>query len=420
MIWENIFSKWLFIATTSLGFLILHTIGWAFYEQQGEEKNFSLRGFTSLTASSSRYPQNNFFFTERTDSSWAGAFRLLADAEMSNNIHFELNGLQTILSTPESLLSQYSSRPTTVERSGLLSWQQHESNNSQANLTIDTVNARWSTDRIEFILGRQPINLASTFYFTPNDFFAPFAAQTFFRVYKPGVDGARFEARIGNLSQLSVIGVMGYDQDPTTGNNWSNRPDWSRASMLTRFATTIVEFEWALLGGSVRDHTIIGGSLQGELWDWLGIRGEGHYAFPEKDTEKNGSEITLGLEHRFGNSLTLRLEQFYHGKGYKSIEAVNTAIAAGQLTPGYLGKDYTAFDMSYEFSPLLIGEINILKNWTDHSQLYSINAIYSLTDESELNATVSIPIGDTPDASQVSSEFGTMPTNFTVQYRLYF
>lgn len=419
MIWKNIFSKWLFILVTTFGFLI-HTTGWAFYEWQGDENNLSLRGFTSLTATNSRYPKNNIFFTDRTDTLWSGAARFLADAEVGNHLHFELNGLQTMVSTPESLLSQYSSRPTTVERSGLLSWQQHESNNSQGNFVLDTVNARWSTDRIDFILGRQPINLASTFYFTPNDFFAPFAAQTFFRVYKPGVDGARLEARLGNLSQLSVIGVMGYDQDTTTGNNWSNRPDWSRTSLLTRFATTKVGFEWAILGGSVRDHSIIGGSLQGELWDWLGIRAEGHYASPEKDAENNGTEITLGLEHRFASSLTIRLEQFYHGKGYQSIEAANNAIATGQLTLGYLGKDYTAFDMSYEFSPLLIGEINILKNWTDHSQLFSINGIYSLTDESELNVTFSIPIGDTPDGSQINSEFGAMPKSFTVQYRLYF
>lgn len=419
MIWKNIFSKWLLILITPLS-ILTYNIGWAFYEWQGDQKNLNLRGFTSLTASGGRYPQNNIFFTDRTDTSWSGAFRLLADAAVGDHGHLELNGLQTIVSTSETLLSQYSNRPTTVERSGLLSWQQHESSNSQGNFVLDTINAGWSTDRIDFILGRQPINLASTFYFTPNDFFAPFAAQTFFRVYKPGVDGARIEARLGNLSQLSVITVMGYGQDPATGNSWSNRVDWSRTSLLTRFATTKIGFEWAFLGGSVRDHTIIGGSLQGELWDWLGIRAEGHYASPEKDAENNGSEITLGLEHRFANSLTVRLEQFYHGQGYRNIEAVNNAINAGQLTSGYLGRSYTAFDMNYEFSPLLIGELLFLKNWTDHSQLFSINVIYSLTDESELNATMSLPIGDTPDGSLINSEFGARPVQGVIQFRFYF
>jgi hypothetical protein len=46
------------------------------------------------------------------------------------------------------------------------------------------------------------------YYFTPNDFFASYAAQTFYRSYKPGVDAARLDWQWSELSQISLMTVV--------------------------------------------------------------------------------------------------------------------------------------------------------------------------------------------------------------------
>ena len=133
-------------------------------------------------------------------------------AHTGEKLGFELNIFQAYI--PEALLSQGNLASfLDVERSSALSWNLKDG--AYAPLAIDRLNARITYNRLDFILGRQPINLATTYYFTPNDFFAPFAAQSFYRLYKPGVDAARAEVRLGDLSQLSLVSVLGYNRDPT-------------------------------------------------------------------------------------------------------------------------------------------------------------------------------------------------------------
>jgi len=391
--------------------------GQGFTEWRSEDGSLSLRGFTGLGAAYSRNPEAPAFYDSREDLSWDLDQRLLMAANYREDTRFDLNLLENIRATPSPGLG---AGPAGAERSGLLSWQQHESGNSEANLSVDTAALHYVRQNIEWSLGRQPVNLATTMYFSPNDFFAPFAAQTFYRAYKPGVDSGRAEVRLGNLAQLSLVGVLGYAPESAVDSEWRNRPDWSRNSLLARLVVNRHEWEWALLGGSVRDHRITGGSLQGELFDWLGIRGEGHYAAPERDGLSGGAEVSVGFEHRFAGSLELRLEQFHHGQGYSSTEALNQALAAGTPREGYTGRDYTALGASYEFSPLLTGQALVLANWSDHSHLLSLNGVYSLSDEAELAVTLSFPRGDHPEDDAVRSEFGSVPATLACAFRVYY
>ncbi len=391
--------------------------GQAFTDWQSEDTSVSLRGFTGLGASYNRNPEAAALYDSREDLLWDLDQRLLVAAKYREDTRFDLNLLQNFRATPSPV---FGVRPAGAERSGLLSWQQHASGNSEANLSVDTAAFHYVQGNIEWSLGRQPVNLATTTYFSPNDFFAPFAAQTFYRVYKPGVDSARAEVRLGNLAQLSLIGVLGYSPESTTDTDWRNRPDWSRNSLLARVAVNRNDWEWGLLGGTVREHRITGGSLQGEFFEWLGVRAEGHYAAPEQDGLSGGAEVSVGIEHRFANSLELRLEQFHHGQGYSTTEALSQALAAGNLAEGYTGRDYTALGASYEFSPLLTGQALLLANWSDHSQLLSLNGVYSLSNEAELAVTLALPRGEHAENGSVGSEFGRSPATLACVFRIYY
>ncbi len=390
----------------------------AFYERQGDEGSLDLRGVVRIFGTAYANPDNPFFFEESSESGLAGIARLIMEAQSGNGLGIEVNAYQTWI--PEGLLGIRSGLGTApnVERSDAL--ERSLGNDRYAHLVADRLNIRWSKGPLDLTLGRQPVNLATTFYFTPNDFFAPFAAQTFYRVYKPGVDALRAEIGLGGLSQLSLISVLGYSRDPNSDTGWSDDPLGDRTSYIGRISTVFHDFEWALLGGQLQDRDVAGGSIQGELFRWLGVRAEGHLAFPEDPREDSYWELSAGLEHRWENSLNVRLEHFYHGLGAGSVSDYLRipSVAIGDSL--YLGRHYTALGVGYEFTPLLNAEILVIVNMEDDSSLWSFNAVYSLSNEAELSLDLGAPWGKKPFGADVRSEFGLYPYSINLEIRYFF
>lgn len=410
-----VFSVTLLLSTLSIPAL-------AFYEWQSDDRSFDLsaliRGFGVVYEN----PENQFFYEDKSDAGAAAIARLIMHGRAGQHLGLDVSAYQTYI--PASMASLQNNLGTTldVERSSALEW---SFSDDDYVLAIDQLNISWSYNRLDLIAGRQPINLSTTFYFTPNDFFAPFSAQAFYRVYKPGVDAVRAEVRLGNLSQLSLISVLGYKRDSDSDTGWSSDSDGHRTSYVGRISTTFHDFEWAFLGGVVREADVIGGSLQGELFQWLGVRAEGHVADP--DDSQRHSELSLGIEHRWENSLNLRLEQFYHGKGAGSVSDYGITSTATQSESIYLGRNYTALGMGYEFTPLLNAEMLAIANLIDYSYLLSLNAIYSLSDEAELAVNLGVPIGKKleetdvpPEYYEIKSEFGLYPYSANIEVRCYF
>ncbi len=378
---------------------------WAFYEWQAEESFVDLRVLLRSFASANRYP-------EESNSGIAGLARLMADGGLGEAWRLELNAYQVYL--PESLQSSqgggYLSLST--ERSALL---EHSfSNSDYLRFAVDRLALRWSGRKLDLTIGRQAINLATTFYFTPNDFFAPFAAQTFYRLYKPGVDALRAEFSLGEFSQLSLMSVLGYERDAGSDTGWSSGPDSRRISNLLRWSDVYGNFEGTLIAGRVVERNIIGGALQGELFEWLGIRLEGHHA---DATAEDYRQFTLGLEHRWESSLELRLELFYNGAGTSAVSRYQLLAAAGASQ--YLARRYGALGGRYDITPLLVGEAVVISNLDDQSHLLSLNVTYSLSNESETVLNASIPFGRKPVAV-LKSEFGAYPKSINLEFRFYF
>lgn len=396
------------------------SVGMAFYDWQRDDKGLEFLGFLTLGFTVASNPDSALFYDDPTSVTGNGGLRLLLHGRQGDTLRYGVNILQVgriSSSSPSPLLTSLNSEP---ERSGSLTWQQPGNGNRLSFLTLDNISLQVLSENVDVTIGRQPVNLATTFYFTPNDFFAPFAPQTFYRTYKPGVDGIRADIRLAELSLLSIIGVLGYKEDKGSDNGWSSGPDWNRGSLLARLAVNRLGFEWGLLGGLVRNDTVLGGFLQGELFDWLGIRTEGHYTATGSSPADDTAEITIGLEHRFPSSLNLQLEQFYHGRGYTAIAEANRALQSGITASSYLGRHYTALGASYQFSPLLVGQMLGVVNWSDHSGLLAFNSVYSLADEAEFSTAITLPVGSRPNGSRMESEYGLLPVTATIEYRFYF
>ena len=158
--------------------------------------------------------------------------------------------------------------------------------------------------------------------------------------------------------------------------------------------------------------------MQGELFDRLGVRMEGHVRRDVRGHRR--IEFASGIEHRFESSLDLRAEYYYHGAGAADVAAYTVAAASPSSSGGYAGRRYMALGGGYEFTPLLTGDAVAIHNIDDRSWLLSMNATYSLADEAELVLNGAIPAGKRPQGSALKSEFGSYPASLLLEVRAYF
>jgi len=387
----------------------------AFYQWEGEDSALEVRGFARGVGVAANNPNDDFLF-EQDEVLGAGVFgRLMLDIEWSN-LSAEIHLVQSYLGEELRTGGSHFASLIDVERSDGLHWRYDD---GHADLVIDRLNVQYERDDLRVKLGRQPINLATTFYFTPNDFFAPFAAQAFFRTYKPGVDAARLNWQWSEQSQLSLITVLDYESDLSQPTGWQTSPNWSDTAYWARASTLTENFELGVVAATVSGDDIIGFDFQGEVFDWFGLRGEGHLRFADAAKIDRDAQFSLAVDKRWQNTLTLRLEHFYQRSGANDSDDYQlTALVDNNNF--YLARNYTAVGASYEFTPLWFGDAVWLFNHQDASKLLALYSTYSLSDESELSVGINIPMGKQPEFGRLKTEFGRFPHSMTMEYRVYF
>ncbi len=356
----------------------------------------------------------------------AAILRVMADLSWGEHLALEVHAYQRVSGGPSLSLAGLADGYGAADagRSTALSWQPYQRAGTGAELALDRAALKLFLPSARIVVGRQPVNFATTYFFTPNDFFQPFSAQSFFRVYKPGVDAARVDLDVGPLSQVTVVGVLGY-QDGT-------RPSAEASAVVMRAATSLWDFEWSGMAGKLAGAWVGAVGLQGEVFEWLGVRVEGHVAAPTQPGADTRAEVAIGIEHRFESTLFLQLEYFYNGSG-KTEAAEYSAVFddewASEGAP-YLGRHYLAVGAGYEVTPLLTANGFVLANLGDHSYQVAGALAYSLLDDVDASLVVSVPVGEglnatvLPDFSGVdvawASEFGAYPVAVSAELRAFF
>lgn len=338
------------------------------------------------------------------------SFRLIAEGRAGGFVSAELHAQESW--TAGYFLSVGAAFPkASVERSSALAALQRDDGGTLAVFDMDRLSLRMDFDRVDVTIGRQPVNLSALYYFTPNDVFAPFSASAFYRVYKPGVDCARVEAGVSELSQLTFVHALGYRPAADSATGWSHAADDGRSSSIARFSVMLGGVEVAFLGGNHRGAQITGGALQGEIAGKIGVRAEGSHVNPE-DGDPYWA-LALEADRRFENSLSVRAAYLRNGKG-------SDAVSGYDFSAMYPARDYAAAGAGYEFSPLLIGEAVWLFNMNDDSNMVSFTLVYSTSDESEIAFTASFPHGKGWGPDGAGSEFGARASTAFLELRAYF
>lgn len=409
--------------------------GLAFYQAEFDSLTLELRGNVRMNQALGQQAEISGlgpFTPDRSLSSTGAMLRLMADANYGERLAFEFHIYQLLSGSPTSTLAGLADGFGAQEggRTGALSWRSYHRGGTTAELAVDRLVVRAYVPFGQVAVGRQPINFATTYFFTPNDFFQPFSAQTFFRVYKPGVDAARVDIDLGELSQLTLLGVLGYaDADP---DDRVEVPAWTASSLLARASTSQWDFEWSGFVGKVQDVVVVGAGLQGEAFEWLGLRVEGHVAVPMTDGLRTRAKVAVGLDHRFESTLHLRLEYFYNGSGRGDPAAYTEVLMdpVARLGTPYLGEHYVALGGSYELTALLSVDAFALVNLTDRSFQVATAFAYSLLDEVDASLVLSMPVGPGLSAQldrstgavglTFGSELGAYPMALSAELRAFF
>jgi hypothetical protein len=376
----------------------------AFYERVGDDASVDLRGLVRLSVWGSDNPDGS---PHATDTGGSAVARLVGKADVGP-VTAEVNAYAL-----HSRSSATAVAPSVdVERSSAAAWSGRNDGTTFEQVALDRASLRLAVDRFDLTVGRQPVNLATCYYFVPNDFFAPFGAATFYRVYKPGVDAARLEGRLGAFSQMTLVHVLGYEADAVDATGWSDTVDPGRASTVVRLSALVADaVDVAFIGGEVRGERVMGGGAQGDLpFFGMGFRAEGHYRW--SDVAADATEVAAQVNKRFDNSLDVKAEFFHHGAGADRVDRYAAS--------SFPARRYAALGIGYEFSPLFAGEGLVLANLVDDSLLWSIYGVYSLADEAEAAIGATFPAGTGSTLTDVGSEYGATPTTITAELRAYF
>lgn len=388
------------------------------FAQDAEESIFDYRTLFRLSVWGNQNPDLPYKVYENAyDRGAYTLIRLVGEMNYSESFTAEVN-VYGVHSGFSSYFATAGTGAKDVERSSVFTMKGRQDEKTSSQIAVDRLSASLYFGVADITIGRQPINFATCYYFTPNDFFAPFGATTFYRVYKPGVDAIRLEASVGDLSQFSAVAVLGYEPSAEHITGWSDTPTGDRSSYIARYSFVTSEIDIALMAGSLAGDQMAGLGIQGDLpFGELGFRVEGHYrSFDEANRTPGGEEDTVEasfqLEKRFESSLNLQLEYFHHGAGGDSV----LKYRPGQ-SGMYLADKYLAFGGSYELTPLFTIQAVGLANLVDDSKTISLYGAYSLSDEAEGSISLSYPMGDTdPDLT----EFGLYPISAGVEVRIYF
>lgn len=284
-------------------------------------------------------------------------------------------------------------------------------------------NVRYELDRLYYrhhfsaytlSLGRQAVDWGSGRFWQPLNVFGAFAPTDIDTDYKPGIDALNLEYYPSAFSSLSAVYAFAPHADSELGDSGAlhYRRQLGERSQL------------ALLAGSITGNRVIGASFE-SVWGGIGWRIEGlHYELVEKD-EKSLFWIA-GIDYQFDDGTVLSAEYFDNSRGATNeselVGSYDDALIASGLQQ-QLSRQLVGLGLSRDLTPLMSGSYTLLAARLEDtwSPLHQLNIVYSVSNESDLLASLLLPAGKGLDsADEPRSEFGHLPAAFTLRLRFYF
>jgi len=404
------------------------------------ESTFGLDGRLSTTnLFIDNYDFEPFFGDSSTDQISQNVLRIIAAGRPTEQLNYEVHGVQSYTYSTtrrETGGSIFGTSGTDTRYRALdATWDWYEGSKSRASLWLDRFNLKATLAKADITAGRQPITFGKAYFWNPLDIFLPFDPRQFDRDYKAGVDALRMDVPLGSFTGINLIGVAGRELDSSGsyGDHGTLNASWYGSALLGRTFTTLHGWDLAIQGGKTYGGYQLGTGLVGEIGP-VEARAEAAYLwaqdsdslpFPlEGDLVEDSFTAVVGCGHRFENTLTVEIEHFYNGAGDSNdLDASSVRFASGNILQ--MSRNLTGFLISYEFEPIIIGQLTALYSWDDPSAQIQPILTWSPSDNTELILGASINFGDRPETDSTGqphlrSEFGSFPDFYFMQFKLYF
>jgi hypothetical protein len=280
---------------------------------------------------------------------------------------------------------------------------------------LDRAYLRLDAGPLEARLGRFPITWGAGRIWQPTDLFAAFAPTEIDTEYKAGVDGASLAAFLSPFSSLTAAHVLSPASQPEIG-----------PSTVLRFRSTVgEESELTVVGGSVREEELLGGSIE-TVWLRAGWRLEGIFFRPRNAPEETEPYLIAGLDFQLDDATVIVLEYYRHGLGGDT-EAELPAVAASlPLLEGrlqHLSRSVLGLAASNELGGLWRFGYTLLGSAVRDdagsrrpSLLHQLVLTYSISDDAQADFSLLGGSGKGLDAAGAPrSEFGHVPDTLFVR-----
>ncbi|MEE8315440.1 MAG: hypothetical protein V3R70_02705, partial [Syntrophobacteria bacterium] len=314
-------------------------------------------------------------------------------------------------------------------------WDWHEGDNSVASLWLDRFNTKSALSSADITVGRQAITFGKAYFWNPLDIFLPFDPRQFDRDYKAGVDALRVDIPLGSFTGINLVTVAGRELDSSGEfiDDGTLNASWYGSALLGRVFTTLKGWDLALQGGKIYGGYQLGTGLVGEIGP-IEARAEASYFWAqdseplpaplEGDLVEDAFTAVIGFGHRFDNTLTVEIEYFYNGAG-ESDDLDESFVRFRSGSSLQMSQHLSGLLVSYEFLPIITGQLTALYSWEDPSGQIQPILTWSPSDNTEVLVGASINFGDRPEQSstgqpQLQSEFGTFPDFYFMEFKLYF
>jgi hypothetical protein len=254
-------------------------------------------------------------------------------------------------------------------------WVWFDTEQSVLQSQVDRFYASYYSGDLELHAGRQRINWARTFVWSPNDLFNNYAFLDFDYEERPGVDAllAQYNWSFGSSVQMGFRMADEFDEMVIAAmlrTNWGN-------------------YDVQFLGGHYLGQFVIGAGWAGYIQN-AGFKGEMSYFLPEENILNDPWTLTatVGFDYMMPSSLYLRSELLFNS-GY---DEVNSPLANLIQPPSadnlFIAKTGLFLSGSYPVTPLLNTSFSTMASFDRSLFIFIPQMSYSLTQDIDLMVLV--------------------------------
>jgi len=293
-----------------------------------------------------------------------------------------------------------------------------EARSVTVNQNLDRLLISVRTGAADITVGRQAIAWGNARTVNPTDIIVPFAFEDLDTADRRGADAVRVRIPAGALSEVDAGYVAGEDFE------FENSAAYLRGRFFvkeTDISPMLIGFRENLLAGIDITRPIGGAGV------WL----ETAYVFADyfngSGTSSDYLRLTAGADYNFSGGVYGFCEYHFNGAGASKPESYLAAADETAYTDGtvyLLAKHYLIPGISWQVTPLLTSNSEVLVNMTDLSAYFSQVIEYNIARNTYISAGLFLSAGKEPERTAAGfipeTEFGIYPLIFYTSFGFYF